>query len=277
MAPEHGWRARKYQEGRLLIKKGQIVQGANTGNDSATTAPEDNIVTTATKVFGIFELLENVAEFMDGREIVVLRRVNQTFNFCLRQPKFDQEVTVQQIAYVPFGKGPRSIRSLPQTPRLFKFLHVRKFDHDDPSRRISWSIDAQIEGKYLNGASVPAAAACDLSRTIHVYTGGGLTVRVRASSSKKGAQVSPAYAVPANLNISLLHLMELTHEWIDVFFKRIKGNCTFVLHVDVKEEQLDSAPSTPSSERFSDAQEWPEGNGSGDSDGTGNDADSPTA
>ncbi|CAK1361594.1 hypothetical protein CB0940_03042 [Cercospora beticola] len=238
MAREYGWRAKKYQEGRLLIKNGQIVQGANAGKDSATTAQEDIIVTTATKVFGIFELLENIAEFMDGREIVVLRRVNQTFNFCLRQPKFDQEVTVQQIAYVPAGKGPRSIRTLPQTPKVFKFLHVNKTDRDDP-RKISWSIDAQLEGKYLNGASLPAAAACDLSRTIHVYTEGGLTVRVRASSSRKGAQVSPAYAVPANLNISLLHLMELTHEWIDVFFNRIKGNCSFVLHVVVKEESED--------------------------------------
>lgn len=33
--------------------------------------------------------------------------------------------------------------------------------------------------------------------------------------------------------------MELTHEWIGVFFDPIKGNCSFVLHVDVKEESED--------------------------------------
>lgn len=213
---------------------------------------------------------------MDGREIVVLRRVNQTFNFCLRQPKFDQEVTVQQIAYVPTGKGPRSIRTLPQTPKVFKFLHVKKLGHENP-RRISWSIDAQLDGKYFKGASLPAAAACDLLKKLYVYTEGGATVWVRASSLAKGTRDSGAYSVPANLTVSLLWLVEMSHELIGVFFDRVKGNCSFILRVDVEEEQLDSVPSTPSSERFFDAQEWPEGAAPEDSDDTGNDAVPPMA
>lgn len=100
---------------------------------------------------------------------------------------------------------------------------------------------------------------------------------VRASSLAKGTRDSGAYSVPANLTVSLLWLVEMSHELIGVFFDRVKGNCSFILRVDVEEEQLDSVPSTPSSERFFDAQEWPEGAAPEDSDDTGNDAVPPMA
>ncbi|KAM3423070.1 hypothetical protein BST61_g533 [Cercospora zeina] len=207
-----------YQEGSLLIRNGKIVQGA----DSATATNQGQTgANAAAKVCGVSEQLENIAEYMDLLDTVVVRRVSKTFDAVLRQLNFNGKVMLQTLAVLPVGKGPKRC-------------------DEDYDGNIFWSVDAQLVAKFLNQGTIAADAACGRSKNIHLQIGpGGATARVCAVSL---TQASRTYGQPKSLargtTMCLFELATLTHGLILREFKQQLQTCTFLLRVqDTWEEK----------------------------------------